>query len=87
VIKNLRASHLNSSNERNFVHNWFEYNSDESPEAKVHNLCLDLGTEGKLNVAVRGEHDVSVHDDLAAGHVLVVDLWKQKTKFKNSFLV
>ena len=64
---------MNAPDERDLVDDGLEDDPEEAPEAEVHELGLDLA-DGELDVAVGGEDEVHVHDDLVAAHVLVVDL-------------
>ena len=65
--------HLHSPDERHVVDDWLEDDPEETPEREVHDLGLDLA-HAELDVAVGGEDEVHVHDDLVATHVLVVHL-------------
>ena len=67
---------MNAPDERDLVDDGLEDDPEEPPEAEVHELGLDLA-DGELDIAVRGEHEVHVHDDLVTAHVLVVHLRKK----------
>lgn len=66
-------SDLDSSDERDLRDDGLEDDPEQPAEAEVHDLGLDLA-HAELDVAVGGEHQVHVHDDLVAAHVLVVHL-------------